>query len=109
MEAEALEAVFMGAHDAVVAVVEMAFKRQTTDPPAFVERIEVASGFEYAPNFGRNGKFGSGLLAQEMTQAMFALAVAVKGGGVEIANARLPGIVECFLGLLFGNVFEKIA
>ena len=60
-------------------------------------------------DLGRDDEVFALLLAQEVAVAVLALAVAVKGCGVVVADAGVPGGLEGVLGLGFADGVEELA
>ena len=98
-EAEALQAVLVGTHDAVVAVVEVQRERQRIAPVLLVEQVGTGGGAQHAAHLGGDLEPVARVPAQEFAEAVFALAVAVERRGVEVADAGVP----CALQNSFGG------
>ena len=109
VEAQPLQAVFPRAHDAVVSVVEAEIEGQAADPEALLERIEVTGGREHPADFGREHEVLALLLAEKVSEAVLAFAIAVERGGVVVADAGVPGRLQGVLGLGFADGVEKLA
>ena len=74
-----------------IAVIDSKVEWQSAHEIVALEAFRGVRGMENAPDFGREYELLTRLLAQEMADAVFALAVAVEGGRVEIAHAHIPG------------------
>ena len=109
VEAQPLQAVFPRAHDAIVPVVEAEVKGQAADPEALLERMEIAGGGEHPADLGREHEVAALLLAEKVAEAVFAFAIAVKRGGVVVADAGVPSRLQGVLGLGFTDRIEKLA
>ena len=109
VDAEPLQRILDRAHDAVIAVVEdLAARRRIEefpDPRALFRLAEA----EPAADLGREHVGIALLAAQEMVDARLGEAEAVKGRGVEIADASIPGGVQRRLRLVFRIGAVKIA
>ena len=93
---EPLQAVLVGPHDAVVAVVEDVVERQAAGPEARVERLRVARGLEDAADLGREDEVAPRPAVEEAAHPVLRLAAAVPGGGigklVERGHLIAPGL-----------------
>ena len=108
-EAEALQAVLVGAHDAVVAVVEVQRERQRVAPVLLVEQVGPGGGAQHAAHLGRHLELFAGAPAQEFAEAMFAFAVAVEWRGVVVADAGVPGALHHLPGGRVADRAEQVA
>ena len=108
--AEALQAVLIGAHDAVIAVVEAVLERQPARPAmprSGVRRVD--RRLEDAADLGREEHLVARLAVEEAADAVLALAAAVPRRRVVVADAAVPGRRERRLGVGVGHHREEIA
>ena len=103
VEREPLQRLFVGAHDAVIGVVEMNLEIQAAGPGIAAECLEIFRPVKRAPDLGGDLKFGSRLGTQEAAQPMLREASPVPRRSVEIAHAGLPGGLESCSGIAFGD------
>jgi len=109
VHAEALQAVLVGAHDAIVAVVEDMVEMQPARPESGVEALGMTRGLEDAPDLGRQDELAARLAVEKAADAMLALAAAVPGRRVVVADAGVPGGLQRRLGVRLADPREQLA
>src|SRR5207249_10644991 len=90
IEAQPLQGEFERAHDAVISVIIDFAARGDIEELADAETLRRLADLEQPADLGRNHILASGLAAQEMVEAGFGKAGAIKWCCIEIARAGLP-------------------
>ena len=108
-QAEPLQAVLVGTHDAVVAVIEVQRERQRIAPVLLVQKIGPSGGAQHAAHLGGDHELLARAAAQEFAEAMLALAMAVERRGVEVADAGFPGALDHLPGGGAADIAEQVA
>ena len=110
--AEALQAVLVGAHDAVIAVVAAVLELQPARPAGDAVdrgRARIDRRPEDAADLGREQELVPRLAIEEAADPVLALAAAVPGRRVVVADAAVPGRGERRLGVGLGHLGEELA
>ena len=107
--AEALEAVLIGAHDAVIGVVPFDIEGEAAGPHAVVEGFGVGRRLEDAADLGREHHLFSGAMVERPANPVLALPAAVPRRGVVVADAGVPGGGKGRIGLGLGDLREQVA
>ena len=108
-QAEALQAVLERAHHAVIAVVEPHLERQPAGPKAAIIGLGVMHRVHGAADLGGQHEVAARLPIKRAAEAVLALRQAVPGRRVVVADAGVPGGLQCGDGLRFGDDLEQIA
>ena len=110
-EPQALQAVLVGPDDAVVAVVEAHVELERIDPRIALQAWAVACWpwLEQPADLGRQRVLRLRLVAQELPDAVLAQPQPVPGGGIEVADAGIPGRLQGSLGVGVGHGGAEIA
>ena len=108
-QAESRQAVLIGAQHAVAAVVEAQIERQAAGPARLGEGRGIGRPAVDAADLGAQHEAVARLGAEHAADPMLALAVAVPGRGVEIADAGGIGRLDREVGLRLVDHLDRIA
>ena len=106
-QAETLQAVFKGAHDGIVAIVEDNLEGKASNPGRALENGRIGGRSEDAAYFGRNDEFIPFLLRKKAAHPVLAPAQPVPGRGVEVADTVIPGSLLGSLGIFVADAHEQ--
>ena len=109
VEPEAGEAHLIALEYAVARVVETRLERQTAGPTRVTVGVRIGWAHMHASDFGREHETVARLGAQHVPKAQLALAVAIPGRGIEIADPGGVSGVDGRAGLSFRNGFAHVA
>src|SRR5438552_8134464 len=102
-KSEPLQAVLIGAQNAIIRVVEQDLEPPAAMPGAPIEGSHVGWGPQDAADFRRDDKFAARFLAQQSADAQLAHAPAVPWRRIVITQPRIPGCIKRCLRLRLGN------
>ena len=108
-QAQPLQAVLERAHHAIIAVVEPHTERQPAGPHAAIEGFGVVAPRAWCGRPWWTARIAARLAIQRAAEAVLALRQAVPGRGVVVADAGVPGGLQCGSGLRFGDDLEQVA
>src|SRR5712691_2315745 len=110
VQAEPHQAVLVGAHDAVVRIVEPRNEREATRPRrCYALRRTACEAGVHTTDLRRTDERGRVLLTQQMSDAMFAETVSVPGRRVEVTDTAAPCRLKHFLRILFLDTLEQFS
>src|SRR5262249_14186636 len=96
VHSRALHAVLIGPHDAVIGVVEIGLEREWLLPLVGAV-LGAPSGAEPAADLGRHHEAVA--IAQDVAEEMLGAAIAVEGGGIEVADTRAERVDDDLAGI----------
>jgi hypothetical protein len=108
IDSKPLQAVFKGAHHAVVAVVEDGLKLEAAEP-LILDRIRAKRTPEHAPDLGRDDVLVARLAVERAAQRMFGESASVPGRRIEGAHAAVPGGADDRRRLVVIDLIEEFA
>ena len=94
IERQPLQRLLVGAHDAVIGVVEMHLEIEAADPGGAVEAGGILGPVERAADLGGDPELVARPGAEKAAEPVLGEAAAVPGGGVVVADAGVPGGLE---------------
>ena len=108
IDSEPLQAVLERSHHAVVAVVEHGLKLETAEP-LILDRVGSERPAQHPADLGRYDEVGARPAVERTPERVFGEPAPVPGGGVEVADAAVPGGFDQPRGFIVAHSLEKLA